>query len=92
MAHAGIETMARAKQTVLVSKAAAPTRAAAERIARRHADRVYTSRETENFWRFRQRPPNCFSGGFRQVRIRGGKVQILYGTLKKGAKRRKACR
>lgn len=84
--------MARAKQTILVAKAAAPTRKAAERMARRHADRIYTSRETKTFWRFRQRPPGCFSGGFKQVRIRGGKVQILYGTLKKGAEHRRACR
>lgn len=80
------------KQTVLVSKAAAPTRSAAERIARRHADRIYTSRETKNFWRFRQRPPSCFTGRFRAEKIRDGKVILVYGILRKDAERNRACR
>lgn len=84
--------MAGVKQTILVSKAAAPTREEAERIARRHADRIYTSRETANFWRFRQRPPGCFTGAFRSEKIRNGKVILVYGTLKKGAEKRRSCR
>lgn len=77
--------MAWKKQTVLVSKKAAPTRAAAERMAREYADRIYTSRETANFWRFRQRPPACFLGSLKSRRIRSGKVVLVYGNLKKGA-------
>lgn len=85
-------TMARAMQTVLVSKELAPTRKAGAKVARRHGDRVYTSRETKNFWRFRQRPPSCFTGGFRTEKRADGKIQIVYGTLRKGATKRRACR
>lgn len=81
-----------ALQTVLVSKGAAPTRKKATKVARAHADRIYTSRETSGYWRFRQRPPACFRGGFRSKKIRGGKVILVYGTLKPGAEKRKACR
>jgi hypothetical protein len=83
----------RAKQTVIVRKSAASSRAAAERIARRHADRIYTSRETAGGYRFRQRPPSCFaSGTLRTFCVPDGKTCIVYGTLKKGAEKRKACR
>lgn len=84
--------MASAKQTVLVRKDLAPTRKAAAKVARRHGDRVYTSRETKNFWRFRQRPPSCFSGMFKTERRADGKILVVYGTLKKGAQTRRACR
>lgn len=81
-----------AKQTVIVRKAAAPTRRAAKMLARRHADRIYTLRETGSSWRFRQRPPACFAGRMRTFRVPGGAVSIVYGTLKKGAEKRRACR
>lgn len=83
--------MARAQQTVLVKKSLAPTRRAASKVARRHADRIYTSRQTKNYWRFRQRPPSCFSGSFRTEKRADG-VLVVYGTLKKDAKGRRACR
>lgn len=80
------------KQTVIVRKSAAPTRAAALRLARRHADRIYTSRETSTSWRFRQRPPSCFAGRMRTFCVPGGKVCVVYGTLREGAEKRRACR
>lgn len=82
----------RAKQTVLVSKKLAPSRGAAMKVAKRHADRIYTSREVKNFWRFRQRPPSCFSGTFRTEKRAGGKILVVYGTLKESAKTRRVCR
>lgn len=88
----------RTKQTVIVRKSAAPTRKAAEKLARRHADRIYTARETEKSWRFRQRPPDCFVRRKRGLSFRtfcvppDRSVCIVYGELKKGAEKRKACR
>jgi hypothetical protein len=83
----------RKKQTVIVRKSAAGSRSAAEMVARRHADRIYTSRETSSGYRFRQRPPSCFTtGSLRTFCVPGGEVCIVYGTLKKSAERRKACR
>ena len=83
-----------AKQSVIVRKTLARTRAQAERIARRHADRIYTSREQKGEWRFRQRPPDCFvENTFRRFCVPPkGEVCIVYGRLKPGAERRKACR
>lgn len=84
-------------QTVTVNKAVAEGRKDAEKLVKKHfKKRTYTSRETKNTWRFRQRPPECFSKFFGQkcIPIRGVKngVCLLYGKLKKGAKKRKACR
>jgi hypothetical protein len=84
--------MAKVLQTVLVSRATAPTLKEAERIARQHADRIYTSRRTKNYWRFRQRPPGCFAGGYKSEKIRKGKVVLIYATLKKSATQRRICR
>lgn len=87
--------MKRVLQTVLVRKSAAPTLEAAKKLARPHADRIYTSRETKNYWRFRQRPPGCFTEGpytYKTECIRGGKVCLVYARLKKGAQERKSCR
>ena len=47
-------------QTVIVSKDVARTRAKATKVARKFANRIYTSRETKTSWRFRQRPPKDF--------------------------------
>lgn len=83
----------RKKQTIIVRKSAAGSRSAAEAIARRHADRIYTSRETSAGYRFRQRPPSCFAtGSLRTFCVPDGKVCIVYGTLRKGAEKKKACR
>jgi len=87
--------MKRVLQTVLVKKSAAPTLKEARKLARQHADRIYTSREEKNTWRFRQRPPACFTGGpfsYTTKCIRNGKVCLVYARLKKGAEARKACR
>jgi hypothetical protein len=84
----------RKKQTVIVKKSAAKTRKAAEKLAKKHADRIYTSRETKNNFRFRQRPPGCFiQSTFKNFPVPpDGDVTITYGTLKKGAEKKKACR
>lgn len=84
-------------QTVTVKKSLAPTRAKAKRIVRKMKKRTYTSRETPNQWRFRQRPPDCFKkeGYFAKCFDKGGVSQgvcLVFGELKRGAKRRKACR
>ena len=88
------------KQTIIVKKAIAPTRKEAEKIARRFADRIYTSRYDKRIkaWRFRQRPPDCFveenSYGQKCIPLRGVKnsVCIVYARLKRGAAKRRACR
>lgn len=77
-------------QTVIVSKDEAPTRGKATTIAREFAKRIYTSRETSDSWRFRQRPPKDFvERSFRTRRIPGRGVSLVYGRLKRGAKRRR---
>lgn len=81
-----------ALQTILVKKSAAPTLKAATKLAKPHADRIYTHRETKNYWRFRQRPPGCFEeGGYRTRCIRSGAVCLVYGRIKAGASS-KSCR
>lgn len=71
-------------QTVIVSKDVAKTRAKATKVARKFANRIYTSRETKNSWRFRQRPPKDFDQkSFRTFPVPGEKgVSLVYGTLK----------
>lgn len=82
----------RAKQTVIVKKAVASTRKKAARIARPHADRITTSRETGVSFRFRQRPTDCFiDGTYKTAKLPNG-VSIVYGVLKRGAQNRKACK
>lgn len=82
-----------ALQTVIVKKSYASTKRKATAEAKKHADRIYTSRETGTSWRFRQRPLKCFSRGtFKTKCIRDGKVCLTYGTLKKAMKDRPECR
>jgi hypothetical protein len=80
-------------QTVIVSKEVAPTREEATEIAREYANRIYTSRQTESSWRFRQRPPDDFKkGSFRTFKVPGVEgVSMVYGDLKarKPSKRKK---
>lgn len=72
-------------QTVIVSKDVAPTRAKATTIARENAKRIYTSRETKDSWRFRQRPPGDFvKGSFRTRSIPALGISLVYGRLKPG--------
>ena len=87
--------MARVLQTVMVRKSAAPTLAKAKKLAKPHADRIYTSRQTKNFWRFRQRPPACFSPtnpGYKTVCIQDGNVCLVYATLRKDVGKKRSCR
>lgn len=84
--------MKRALQTILVSRKIAPTRKKAEAIARKFAGRIYTSRKTKSFWRFRQRPLACFAGAYKSKSIRDGHVVLVYADLKPGARKRKMCR
>lgn len=82
----------RAKQIVIVKKAVARNKTAAKRLARRHADRITTSKETGQSFRFKQRPTNCFiEGTYRTAKLPNG-VSIVYGVLKRGAQNRKACK
>lgn len=83
----------RAKQTVIVKKSAAKSRKEAAKLADKYADRVYTSRGTKNTWRFRQRPPECFVPRTLKTWCKPGNgVCVVYGTLKKGADKRNACK
>lgn len=71
-------------QTVIVPKAMATTRGAASAAAREHG-RVYTSRETQQSWRFRQRPVTDFvKSSFRTKRLPSG-ISLVYGRLKRAA-------
>lgn len=71
-----------AKQTIIVPRELAADRKSAEAIARQHADRIYTSRETESSFRFRQRHPDRFdSSTFRYWKHPSG-VGIIFGKLK----------
>lgn len=78
------------KQTVIVQKSAAKTRAKAAKLARKYADRIYTSRETSTSWRFRQRPPDCFLT-MKTVCFKDG-ICLVVGKLKRGACSRRSCR
>jgi len=71
-------------QTVIVSKGLAKTRRKATTVARKFANRIYTSRETKTSWRFRQRPPSDFvKGTFRTFPVPGVEgVWLVYGKLK----------
>jgi hypothetical protein len=78
-------------QTVIVSKDVAKTRAAATKVARRFANRIYTSRETKTSWRFRQRPPTDFvAKSFKTFKVPGEEgVSLVYGKLKRKSGRTK---
>jgi hypothetical protein len=75
--------MAKALQTVIVKKSKeVKSLIKAAAIARHHADRLYTHRETASSWRFRQRPPSLFRrGSFRTYRV-NDMVSLVHGDLK----------
>lgn len=79
-----IEDAVREAQTYIVPKSIAKTQAEAIKIAKKYGATVSTIRETEESWRFRQRPPEDFvSGSFRTFKIPdSGGVVIVFGTLK----------
>lgn len=70
-------------QTIIVSKNIAPTREEAKAIAAPYARRIYTSRETKNSWRFRQRPPDDFKKGtFKSFPLpHDSGIVLVYGAL-----------
>jgi len=72
-------------QTIIVSKATASTRKRAEKLARPHARRIYTSRETSASWQFRQRPPSDFvKGSFKSFPLpQEPGIVLVYGKLKR---------
>jgi hypothetical protein len=73
------------KQTVIIDKKLAKNREEAEEMARRFSDRLYTSRETSQSFRFRQRPPSKFvPGSFRTFQPKPG-VAVVYGELKEAS-------
>lgn len=70
-------------QTVIVSKDVADSRDEAKGIAKDYAKRMYTSRETGQSYRFRQRPPEDFvPSSFRTKKIPDQGVSLVYGKLK----------
>lgn len=78
-------------QTIIVKKiqdGESIDRAEAEELADKHAKRaIYTSRETGQSYRFRQRPPGDFKkGSFRTVKVEPG-ISIVVGDLKRGMKK-----
>lgn len=79
-----------ATQSVIVKKSRAKTRKAAAKVARKYADRIYTSRETETSFRFRQRPPSCFLTIKTKCLDNG--ICLVVGKLKPRAKSRRSCR
>lgn len=71
-------------QSVIVDKSVAKDRKTAKEIARKFANRIYTSRETSDSFRFRQRPPEDFEkGSFKTKKIPKAGVSLVYGKLKK---------
>ena len=79
-----------ATQSVIVKTTRARTRTQATKVARKHANRIYTSRETSTSFRFRQRPPSCFLT-LRTKCLPNG-VCLVVGKLKRGARSRRSCR
>lgn len=79
-------------QTVLVSRKLAPSRKRAAAIARRRGWRTHTSRKTANYWRFRQRPPECFGKRYASVPIQDGNIVLVYGRLCRGCQKKESCR
>lgn len=81
--------MPKIKQTIIVNKKVAKTRKQALKKAKPHADRIYTSRETSQSFRFRQRPPKDFnSNSFVTVQVGPG-VSVVLGDLKLKKRRKK---
>lgn len=82
-----------AEQAVIVKKTHpwVKSKAQAVRLAKFHAQRgPRETEETKKSFRVIQRPSRCF----RQFRAqkRGDNVTIIWGKLKKGAARKKACK
>lgn len=81
------------EQAVIVKKTHpwVKTKAQAGRLAKFHATRgSRETEETKQSFRVIQRPSRCFRM-FRSQK-RGANVTVVWGKLKKGAARRKACK
>ncbi len=75
--------MPKVKQTIIVNKEVASTRKKALRMIKPFADRIYTSRETSQSFRFRQRPPKDFyPESFVTVHIAPG-ISVVLGDLRR---------
>ena len=76
--------MARDLQTVIIKKSHpdVKSRGDAETEARKYAKRIYTSRETDTSYRFRQRPPMDFVEGSMRTNRINDHVSLVYGELK----------
>jgi hypothetical protein len=77
-------------QTIIVKKKQGRRtldRDSAQKVADKHAKKaIYTSRETGQSFRFRQRPPSDFvDDSFRTAKL-GDHVSLVYGKLKRGKK------
>jgi hypothetical protein len=80
-------------KSILKRKSKEAQRKEATELARPYANRIYTSRSTEGYWRFRQRPPTHFKKGSEfwrtyHVPDSGGILQV-YGTLTAKARKTK---
>lgn len=73
------------KQSIIIKKTHPDVhnRKDAEKIARKYADRIYTSRETQSSYRFRQRPVTDFDRESLRVEHKGKHISIIWGNLKK---------
>lgn len=69
-------------QTVIINKSKAKSKSIAEQIAKKYADRIYTSRETESTWRFRQFPPEDAIGPYVTKTISPG-IFLVFAKGKK---------
>jgi len=79
-AHAGISAE-RAAQTLIFDKSKFETVESALNWAKAHGFEHYTSRETDNMWRVRQRPPEDFKpGSMRTIEIEPG-ISLIDGEL-----------
>lgn len=80
--------MTRVKQTIIVEKnARIDTREEAVQIAKKYADRIYTSRETDSSFRFRQiSPTKVDPDTYKTFHPKPG-VAIVTAELKKGKKK-----
>lgn len=72
------------KQTIIVKKThpGVKNKEDAEKIAKKYADRLYTSRETEDSYRFRQKPPSDFKKDSLRTEKVNKNVSIVWGELK----------
>ena len=69
--------MALEVQTIIINKSIARSRATAMAIARKHISRIYTSRETNDSYRFRQFDPAQAVKGTYATKSLGNGITII---------------